>query len=169
MCIRDRVQLFHIIVIYRIHAAKLIFSAYTRTFTPPDLSICQIVNISRTRLRHSGTKEGTDGNTRFSHGREEAGVSAFAFLGLLSDHRDIPSYAQVKGSRQRNRVFPWHHASPFLSSESHQSVSNRVSCTRLYVAFTPSVHRHAQFSEKSCGEKKCFFSQMKNESTEIDS
>ena len=101
-----KVQLFHIIVIYRIHAAKLIFSAYTRTFTPPDLSIYQIVNISRTRLRHSGTKEGTDGNTRFSHGREEAGVSAFAFLGLLSDHRDIPSYAQVKGSRQRNRVFP---------------------------------------------------------------
>ena len=101
-----KVQLFHIIIIYRIHIAKLIFSAYTRTFIPPDLSICQIVKLPRTRLRHSGTKEGTDGNTRFSHGREEAGVSAFAFLGLLYDHRDIPSYAQVKGSRQRNRVFP---------------------------------------------------------------
>lgn len=82
-----------------------IFRVYPHIYSP-DLSICQIVNIPRTRLRHSGTKEGTDGNTRFSHGREEAGVSAFAFLGLLSDHRDIPSYAQVKGSRQRNRVFP---------------------------------------------------------------
>ena len=135
----------------------------------PNLSICQIVKPIRAGLRHSDTKEGTDGNTRFSRNGKNAQRQPFASFRLHPDHRDIPPYAQVKGSRQRDRAFPWHHAFPFLSSESHQPVSKRVSCTRLYVAFTPSVHRHAQFSGKSCGEKKCFFSRMKDESVEIDS
>ena len=72
----------------------------------PNLSICQIVKPTRAGLRHSDTKEGTDGNTRFSHDRKEAFMSAFAFLGLLSDRPDANPCAQVKGSRQRNWVFP---------------------------------------------------------------
>ena len=76
------VQLFHIIIIYRIHAAKLIFSVHARTFIPPQsikLSNCQT---SRCRIAPFGHKGRHERENAILAEREECTTPTVCLLPL---------------------------------------------------------------------------------------
>ena len=72
----------------------------------PNLSNCQIVKRAGAGLHHSDTKEGTSGKTRFSRNGKNAQRRPFASFRLLFVRPDANPCAQVKDTRQRDRVFP---------------------------------------------------------------
>lgn len=145
------------------------FSTMQRKHQLLSRPVCQIVKSSRAGLRHSDAKWGADGNTRFSHGTGKPPCQPFVLSRLRSGCLDITGCARAKGPRQRNGAFPCHFDTRPLPFGSRRLEFERASGTLFHVAFNPSARRRAPFRVGICGEKKCFFSRMKNESAGIDS
>ena len=120
------------------------------------------------RIAYSG-HAGTHGEKkRFSRVcRKPLCHSRHGFCLLLARQPGMQRASSRKAGKPEGG-FAAHRAMRIPTASRLQIEKKRASCALRCAGFYPSAHRRADVFPASCGEKKCFFSQMKNHSTVFD-
>ena len=137
-------------------------------FHKRDKPLCQKVKSAFMRIRYLRPCPGGFGNTRFSQGWRRSCLLATGGLPVTS--------GKPGGKVLRRRVEEvvaqtgrtWHFDIRFLQVEMFQIEWNRAGKSFSHVVFRCFPLPCTDISRTTCGEKKCFFSRMENQSLEIE-